>query len=416
MTGQDDRQRTNGKDPSRRGDGEQADEQRVARAALCRLAEPGDQHLAALVERIGVVQVVRQIQNASLPSERLPHYRSRVSGLDPERDLAGVHRVGGRFVCPGDLEWPTQLDDLGPRRPWGLWVRGAENLRLACLRSVAVVGARAATAYGAHIAGDIGAGLADQGWAVVSGAAFGIDAAAHLGALSVGGLTVAVLACGVDQAYPRSHETLIARVAEQGLLVSELPLGAHPTKPRFLVRNRLIAALTRGTAVVEAAARSGARNTAREAGEIGRHVMAVPGPVTSALSVGTHDLIRSQAAVLVTGPRDILDLLSPVGENLSPEVRGSARPHDHLDPMALRVLEALPVRRPATTARVGREAGLDQDTVLTLLGRLDLLGLAERVDAGWRLVQGGDSAEREAVTAAVPPPGRLRENDRDGCA
>lgn len=371
--------------------------QRRARVALTRLAEPGDDHLANLVHRFGVVEVVEGIRDGSLASDRLRHYRTRLSGPEPDEDLAAVRRLGGRFVCPGDLEWPTQLDDLGLRRPWGLWVRGEASLRVACVRSVAVVGARAATGYGIHVSGELAARLADEGWAVVSGAAFGIDAAAHLGTLSAGGLTVAVLACGVDQAYPRSHETLISRIVASGLLVSELPPGSRPTKPRFLVRNRLIAALTRGTVVIEAAARSGARNTAREAAAIRRHVMAVPGPVTSDLSVGTHDLIRSQGAVLVTRARDVLELVGPVGENLSPPCRGQGRAHDDLDPLALRVLEALPLRRPATTARVVREAGLDPDTVLRLLGFLDLIGLAEQAEGGWRLAH--EAAARHRPTA-----------------
>ncbi|HLZ36978.1 MAG TPA: DNA-processing protein DprA [Mycobacteriales bacterium] len=187
-----------------------------------------------------------------------------------------VDRLGGRFVCPGDAEWPSQLDDLHATRPFGLWLRGGSHLRLVAVRSVAVVGARAATAYGEHVSGELAADLADAGWAVVSGGAFGVDAASHRGALAAGGATVAVLASGIDVPYPRGHDTLFDRIAHEGLLVTDWPPGAAPARLRFLVRKRVIAALTRGTVVVEAAARSGALNTARHARELGRLVMAGP--------------------------------------------------------------------------------------------------------------------------------------------
>ncbi len=138
-------------------------------------------------------------------------------------------------------EWPQQLEDLEDGRPIGLWVRGRANLRLWALRSVAVVGSRACTEYGAHMAATLGASLADRGWTVVSGAAYGVDGAAHRGALAAEGATVAVLASGVDHAYPRGHTELIGRVAEQGLVIAELPPGDHPTRSRFILRNRLIA-------------------------------------------------------------------------------------------------------------------------------------------------------------------------------
>ncbi|KIF67740.1 hypothetical protein HY68_02335, partial [Streptomyces sp. AcH 505] len=188
--------------------------------------------------------------------------------------------LGGRFVCPGDQEWPSQLDDLGAAAPIGLWVRGGPDLRLWALRSVAVVGARACTPYGAHMAAGLGAGLAERGWVVVSGGAFGVDAAAHRGALAAGGATVAVLACGVDVVYPRGHAELIARIAEQGLVIGELPPGDHPTRSRFILRNRVIAALTRGTVVVEAQYRSGSLVTARSAQRLGRHTIGVPTPLS----------------------------------------------------------------------------------------------------------------------------------------
>ncbi len=222
---------------------------------------------------------------------------------------------------PGDTEWPGQLDDLGDGRPLGLWVRGTPDLRMWALRSVALVGARACTEYGAFMAATLAAGLAEKGWIVVSGGAYGIDGAAHRGALGAGGATVAVLACGVDRPYPRGHAGLIGRIAEQGLVVGELPPGEHPTPSRFILRNRVIAALTRGTVVVEAAHRSGSLVTARAARRLGRHTIGVPGPATSGLSAGVHELLRQDAA-LVTDADEIVELVGDMGE-LAPERRGT---------------------------------------------------------------------------------------------
>ena len=192
--------------------------------------------------------------------------------------LDGWERAGIRLLCPGDPGWPGQLAVLGDACPWALWVRGTADLRFACLRSVSIVGTRAATAYGRHVCAELAAALAERGWAVVSGGAFGIDGWAHRGALSAEGSTIAVLASGVDDPYPRGHHELFQAVTGHGALVSEQPPGRSPTRPGFLVRNRLIAALSRGTVVVEAALRSGALNTARHARDLNRPLMAVPGP------------------------------------------------------------------------------------------------------------------------------------------
>lgn len=222
--------------------------ERLARAALTRVLEPGDERAGAWLRQNGPVALLRALRVADGSAERLPGmtaarlegYRLRAAAAEPERDLAAAAAVGGRLVCPGDREWPSQLDDLGDARPVGLWVRGLPDLRLWALRSVAVVGARACTPYGAHMAATLGAGLAERGWVVMSGAAFGVDGAAHRGVLAVGGATVAVLACGVDVPYPRGHAELIGRVAQQGLLVAELPPGSHPTRSRFVLRNRVM--------------------------------------------------------------------------------------------------------------------------------------------------------------------------------
>ncbi|CAN3982977.1 DNA-processing protein DprA [Kitasatospora purpeofusca] len=370
------------------------DPERLARAALSRLGEPGDAALGRWLTRLDALDVVRAIRDGT-PAEqlgvdttRLAAYRARMPGLDPVADLERVRSVGGRFIIPGDAEWPSQLDDLGQGRPTGLWVVGTGSLRLLALRSVAVVGARACTAYGAHVAGDLAAQLAERGWVVVSGGAYGIDAAAHRGALAVGGPTVGVLACGVDVAYPRGNTSLIRRIAEQGLLVSELPPGEHPTRFRFVLRNRVIAALTRGTVVVEAALRSGALSTARRARDLNRHTMGVPGPVTSELSAGVHALIRSGAATVVTDAAEVVELIGAIGEDLAPQRGGPVLPRDLLEPEAARVLEAVPATAEgAPVERLARQSGLPPDEVLQRLYELGSLGHVERHGAHWRLVR-----------------------------
>jgi DNA processing protein len=296
---------------------------RIARATLTYLAEPASPVLCALLERHSPADVLAWMRSGTLPADvsvpggvmaaeaALARWGSQFAGIPADAGLAGAQPRGIRLVCPGDPEWPRQLDDLS-LRPYALWVRGTGQLRSCCRYSVSIVGSRAATAYGAHVAAEIAADLAGHGWAVVSGAAYGIDGAAHQGALVAGGRTVAVLACGVDYAYPHGHRDLLDAIAASGAVVSEYPPGRSPTRLRFLTRNRLIGALSAGTAVIEAGLRSGALNTARHARELRRPVMAVPGPVTSSQSAGCHQLMRDTGAACVTSAADILTQVATV--------------------------------------------------------------------------------------------------------
>ncbi|MER5439976.1 DNA-processing protein DprA [Streptomyces sp. NPDC002790] len=377
------------------------DEVRLARVRLTRIVEPGWEVAGQWLREFGAVETVRRIE-AGGTEEPLPGARAeRWAGLvaraadapPAERDLARATAAGARFVCPGDAEWPGQLDDLGDGRPVGLWVRGGPNLRMWALRSVAVVGARACTDYGVRMGASLGAGLAERGWVVVSGGAYGVDAAAHRGALGATGATVAVLACGIDRIYPRGHAQLIDRVAEQGLVIGELPPGDHPTPTRFILRNRVIAALTRGTVVVEAAYRSGALGTVRWAQRLGRHAMGVPGPVTSSVSAGVHELLRKEA-VLVTDAAEVVELVGEMGE-LAPERRGPVLPRDLLPPGAARVLAALPAHGVCSVAEAGRGAGASQDETIGRLYELRSLGFVERHGDGWQLT-------RQAIDSVFP--------------
>jgi DNA processing protein len=318
---------------------------------------------------------------------------ARLEGLDPRRILDEAAAIGVRFVVPGDLEWPEQLDELAgveplnrlTGTPLGLWVTGPLTLAEACRRSAAVVGSRSATTYGTEVARDISAVLATTGVTVVSGAAYGIDNAAHRGAISVeGGRTVAVLACGVDRAYPPGHRELLRHLKETGAVVSELPPGCMPTRVRFLSRNRIIAALSQGTVVVEAAVRSGALNTAGWATRLNRPVMGVPGPVTSAPSEGVHELVRTGAATLVTRAGHVLELVSPSGMNLTEVAREEPTARDRLPPTDLRVLEAVPLVQPAGASGIARTAGLSVAVVVECLVRLREQGWVVGSAGRWR--------------------------------
>jgi DNA processing protein len=302
-----------------------------------------------------------------------------------ESDLTGWSRQGIRLICPGDQEWPGQLSVLGDGAPVALWLRGTADLRYACLRSVSLVGSRAATPYGTHVCGEMAAALGERRWAVVSGGAYGIDGAAHRGAVAAEGLTVAVLACGVDRPYPTGHAQLFDAISAHGVLASEWPPGRRPTRQGFLIRNRVIAALSRGTVVVEAGLRSGALSTARHAYDLCRPLMAVPGPVTSAASAGCHEIIRNWGAVCVTGALDVLEHVAMMGEYLPGAEPVPILPHDALDPEAAQVLDALPARGGASPGTVAAAAGVSLDTAVRCLGALAAAGFADRCSAGWKV-------------------------------
>jgi DNA processing protein len=381
------------------------DEARQARAALTWLVEPGNRDLYALVSADGPIRTLRRLVAGDLPPGALRGAaEARLRTADALRvagtSLETAQRLGARLVIPEDDEWPARLDDLSQigsadakhradrdiLPPLCLWVRGPWPLDKALDRSVAVVGARAATSYGMHVATDLGHGLAERGWTVVSGGAYGIDAAAHRGALTAGGITVAVLACGVDRPYPASNTGLFDRIAERGLLVSEWPPGAAPFRHRFLIRNRVIAAATKGTVVVEASARSGAKQTLGRALRLNRRAMVVPGPITSAMSVGCHELLREWPDTrLVTGVPQVLEEVGRIGEDLAPVERGPQHPRDDLDATASALLDAMPRRRTAGLEEIAAAAGVDLREVMRKLPLLAYLGFVVERDGGYAL-------------------------------
>ncbi len=371
---------------------------RSARLMLARLVEAGSWQVHDAVAQLGAVEVAVRLR-AGRPVGDVSRTvalgaQARADRADADDDLQRLRATGARVVVPGDDEWPEHRLSWsrGPATlaapPLALMVRGEAPLGEAVELSAAVVGARAATAYGEHVATALGLGLADHGCSVVSGGAYGIDAAAHRGALTSGRApTIAILACGVDVAYPRGNDRLLADIARRGLVVSEHPPGSSPLRMRFLVRNRLIAALSLGTVVVEAALRSGSLSTAGRARELTRHVMAVPGPVTSASSAGCHALVRDGGAHLVTGVEQVWALVGPLG-SADPDSDGPGAPpqaRDALPEVVRRVLDALPVRGGAGEASLARDAGVPVLVVQQVLPPLLVAGLVERSDTGWRL-------------------------------
>jgi DNA processing protein len=371
------------------------DPERAARVVLSRVAEPGDVRLTGLVSELGAEAVLASLREQGASGQLKDDLAARLQKVDPLAELERAHAQGIRLVTPADGEWPSALDDLAHASslherggvPVALWAKGPGRLDELTARAVAVVGSRSATTYGVAVAGDIGAALGEAGQTVVSGAAFGIDQAAHRGALAVRGPTVAVLACGVDRAYPAAHKDLLAYIADAGVVVSEAAPGCAPTRIRFLARNRLIAAMSQGTLVVEAAIRSGALNTASWAAGLSRVLMGVPGSVTSAPSAGVHQLIRARGALLVTDGAEVLEAVAPAGTHTLGHLQEPAVPRDLLTAAQRQVLDAVPVRRGAAADRIARTAGLSADRVDEALRDLLTAGFVEHRAGQWRLVE-----------------------------
>ncbi|MFF1251442.1 DNA-processing protein DprA [Pseudarthrobacter sp. NPDC058329] len=389
--------------------------ERLTRAALARLMEPQDAAGLALVQVCGAVDALRIATGkvaAGPEVEReitavlgdsgsatswagmaasLKRWQPRIPDLAPERDLATMARLGGRLIIPSDELWPLQLADLGIQEPLCLWWRGHEQPLPRLDKCIALVGSRDSTSYGASVTGDMAYSLAQRGLTVVSGGAYGIDAHAHRAALAGGSgalPTIAVMAGGVDRFYPSGNEDLLRAVCNQGAVIAEVPPGSAPTRYRFLQRNRLIAALSAVTVVVEARWRSGALNTAHHAETLGRAVGAVPGSVHSANSAGCHRLLRDGGAVCVTDAAEVAELAAPSGAGLPEPRQGGAEVQDGLTLEDLILLDALPLRSTTSVEKLCSVAGLSQDSVRAGLGRLGLLGLAVSERGGWKRGKG----------------------------
>ena len=404
-------------------------EVREARGYLLRVAEPPARALVRFVDEVGPVLAAAWVRAGEVPERVRAETESRRHLDRTEAYFAEAAKVGARLVVPEDDEWPdwqftglsaglstaglgtapnnasaggatgdgspeNRPDNRYAGQPLALWVRGPARRDEVAGRAVAVIGARAASAYGEQVAAEFGYGLAQAGWAIVSGAAYGIDGCAHRGALAAHGRTLAVLGCGVDICYPAGHELLLRKIAETGAVVSEYPPGTPPARHRFLVRNRLISGFSDGVVVVEAGRRSGARNTAATAAAQGRLVMAVPGPVSSAMSVGCHELLRNGDACLVSSVAEVIETIGRIGADLTDPPPVEKRATDGLDAQSLRVHEALEGGRALSAERIAVVSGLPIGRVRALLPGLERAGLAERRETGWRLSGPGGGAHR----------------------
>ncbi len=361
-------------------------ESRFAHAVWSGLVEPGDGVAGLLIERLGAADAlaavmerrpVDELAGPDLPATDLQLGLDRwMPRLQPPTMLQWLRqaaRYGAQLRVPGDPSWPEGFAGLHKHAPVALWTRGREEAFAALSRGIALVGARAATGYGEHVTMEASAGLVDRGFAIVSGAAYGIDGMAHRAALASHGHTIAFLAGGVDRFYPSGHDALLTRIVEHGLVASELPCGSAPTRWRFLQRNRLIAASSLATVVVEAGWRSGALNTANHAVDAGKPVGAVPGPVTSAASAGCHRLVRDGKAILVTTAAEMAELAGVL------EVQDAAFD----PPRDTRVLDAMSTRAPRTADDIAARSGLSVAAAQSELGRLELDGLVRENERGW---------------------------------
>lgn len=300
---------------------ELAADERTARIILAIASEPGDTVTGRMVRTVGASETIARAVAAEVPvgpdgdtwQRRLA---PRVDATQTRRVIADSERHGMRVLIPGDADWPAGIDALGDRAPVALWAKGDTALLTAPVWDrITVTGARASTGYGEHVTTELTRSAVEDSRQVISGGAYGIDGAAHRAALASGGATVSVLAGGLDRLYPAGHTELLTRVGREGLLLSELPPGAAPTKWRFLQRGRLLAALSGTVLIAEAGYRSGTLHTAARAVELGRPVGAIPGPVTSAASAGCHRLLRDGLATVITGYDDMRELLHTVRDD-----------------------------------------------------------------------------------------------------
>jgi len=366
-----------------------------ASATWSLICEPGDTVAGLLRSAIGTEEALVQVVTGATPEAllgRLPTeiteiqnidrtledslqvWRRRATQADVLLSIQILKSLGGQLVTPSSSLWPNQLDDLGNGAPAALWVLGDLNTLAKLEHSVSVVGSRIVSEYGKAVTRDIVKSLVQDGKAIVSGGAIGIDAAAHERALELHGTTVAVMAGGIDRLYPAQNKELFRRIRSTGLLVSEVAPGVSPTKWRFLQRNRLIAALSQATVVIEAGFRSGTINTAGHANELGRPVGAVPGPINSVRSAGCHQLIKEGRAQLISIPADLRELCG-VTDYTQPEFTS-------LGQWELRALDSLGDSI-KTVEQVSKNAGLTTFEAQTGLASLAKLGLATPTSNGW---------------------------------
>ena len=280
-----------------------------SRIRLFHAIEGGSPFWSEELAKFGADELVDRLVTGFYDSKKrsAERIKDQLHTYSSEYLLDQIAKIGARFVTPDSAEWPQRLHDL-VTPPIGIVVKGL----IPNAPSVAIVGTRNPTMYGARVASEFSSGFADRAFVVVSGGAYGIDTHAHRGCLAAEGRTIAVVASGVDVDYPAGNSRLFAEIQESGAIISEVMPGVRARPERFLTRNRIIASMSLGTIVIEAAFRSGSLRTARDAAELMRIVMAVPGPITSPTSDGCHRLIGERCAEIVTSVSDAMELLEPL--------------------------------------------------------------------------------------------------------
>ncbi|GGC60892.1 DNA-processing protein DprA [Hoyosella rhizosphaerae] len=365
-------------------------------AYLSRVVEGPSWPLNELIRLIGPEEAARAIRAGDLPPALDRPTRARRDIDVSAEDLATVHKLGGRLVTPDDEDWPhfrflacrheTARNDSECAPPVVLWALGDHRIADITGFAYAIVGTRAPSSYGEHITSEIAFELSQRGSTVISGAAYGVDGCAHRAAIGADGTTVAVLAGGIDCPYPSGHTRLIADIARSGMVLSEYPPGTRPARFRFLARNRLVAALSDAVVITEAGARSGARNTAKWARIYHKPVVAMPGPVTSAASVGCNQMIRTGEATLVTSASEIITTTGAGARTTCPSVQEQAdsRCTDGLSAEQLRIFDALPLRGANSVTGISADVGVSEDAARRALTMLELHGHATQDERGWR--------------------------------
>jgi DNA processing protein len=336
------------------------------------LAEPGDRLAGELISRFGPVEALEVFRNRRTVGEDFLAAFERWAPRDrtnlAEDKIADAKKSDLKLLLPSDLEWPIQLNDLGGHAPLLLWYQGSIDVFQRLGRVVALVGSRNATHYGQRVTSELCGVAVDDGAAIVSGGALGIDAVAHRATLARGGTTIAFMAGSLDIPYPSGNLELFQRIAHTGLLLSEMAPGSRPTRWRFLQRNRLIAALCEGLVVAEAGWRSGSINSVNHAVELGRKVFAIPGPINSPASAGCNRLIRDGMASILL---EVGDLASELGWR-NPELEMG----DNFGTLELRALDAVS-RKGSSFDHLLVESGLSASELRIALGNLKLNGAVE---------------------------------------
>lgn len=357
---------------------------REAFFTLAHLCEPADPAINRELVNKSPEQVIQELLTGEIKPASRATFADRFTKFNLRAEIEYTNHIRATYVTRGEVGWPRQLSKLGADEPWVLWSLGAADFRLIASQSLAIVGMRACTNYGQQVAFNWSAEIADSGVTVVSGGAIGVDIAAHKGALSVLSPTLCVLAGGVQARYPASNEHVFHQVMDTGVIISESPPREAPRRQRFLTRNRIIAALTKATLIVEASRRSGTASTASWAESIGRPIFGVPGSVYSAASEGIHHMMAEGRAILVHSPRDLLELVNI--QQAQPSNSVTVMDWRSLTQLELDVWESLPKKGHALAADIATRCGISLPSVIAVLTELNVKNMACTDGVSWRRV------------------------------